>query len=373
MASSNNDKLISIAKPHTIKKFELIESYVETWAQKLLQNNGCEGIVFIDCMCNSGMYTTEDGKPVFGTPIRVARKLRDAAGQYPQKKVFVYLNDNNAEKIKLLQQHLPKESANFRYSLTVQDANEQLRQIGPKLSTKKQLHFFLLYDPYDATIDWTALAPFFRNWGEVLINHMVSDTVRAVKQAKKLETIKKYEGTYLSDFDSLLPHGSDRVAYEKRVEQIITMLKGGPRRRYFVSAFPVFNTRNALVYDLVHCTSNVAGFRLYKSTAWKTFGDKSSTKNTHGTEDLFFFDLDGSGAVKTNTDEGCYYIKDIADYLQSYFVGRQNVPFSELWSLLDNHPVFPSEGYRKQIKSELQNRYGAKVSRSAISFTDRRF
>ena len=58
MASSNNDKLISIAKPHTIKKFELIESYVETWAQKLLQNNWCEGIVFIDCMCNSGIYTT---------------------------------------------------------------------------------------------------------------------------------------------------------------------------------------------------------------------------------------------------------------------------------------------------------------------------
>ena len=115
MASSNNDKLISIAKPHTIKKFELIERYVETWAQKLLQNTWCEGIVFIDCMCNSGMYTTEDGKPVFGTPIRVSRKLRDAAGQYPKKKIYVYLNDNNAEKIDLLQQHLPKESSNFYY------------------------------------------------------------------------------------------------------------------------------------------------------------------------------------------------------------------------------------------------------------------
>lgn len=373
MASKNNDKMISVAKPHTIKKFELIENYVGAWAQKLLQNDWCESIVFIDCMCNSGVYTNDDGDIVYGTPIRVSKILRDAAGQYPKKKVFVYLNDNNTKKIELLKQHLPKECANFHYSITIQDANERLKQIGPKLALKKQFHFFLLYDPYDAAIDWTALAPFFRNWGEVLINHMVSDSVRAVKQATRQETIKKYEGTYLSDFDKLLPNGSDRTTYEKRIEQIITMLKGAPSRKYFVSAFPVFNTRNALVYDLIHCTSNIAGYRLYKSTAWKTFGDKSSTKNTHGNENLFFFDLDGSGTVKTNTDERCYYVKDIVDYLQSHFAGQQDVPFEELWNLLDEHPVFPSDGYRKPIKSELKTRYGAKVSRSTISFSDRRY
>lgn len=98
---------------------------------------------------------------MYGTPIRVSKILRDAAGQYPKKKVFVYLNDNNTEKIELLRQHLPKECANFHYSITIQDANERLKQIGPKLALKKQFHFFLLYDPYDAAIDWTALAPFF--------------------------------------------------------------------------------------------------------------------------------------------------------------------------------------------------------------------
>ena len=51
MASSNNKQLISIAKPHTIKKFELIESYIETWVQKLLNNPKCKRIVFIDCIC----------------------------------------------------------------------------------------------------------------------------------------------------------------------------------------------------------------------------------------------------------------------------------------------------------------------------------
>ncbi len=99
--STNNNLLVGEAHPHTIKKFELVTSYVETWAQKLLQNPACKGIVFIDCMCNSGVYIDNDGKEVFGTPIRVAKKLRDAAGQYPNKKIFVYLNDNSTARCKM--------------------------------------------------------------------------------------------------------------------------------------------------------------------------------------------------------------------------------------------------------------------------------
>ena len=49
MASSNNNEIISVVSPHTIKKFELIEAYVQAWAHKLLEfgrNTGkCKGIV----------------------------------------------------------------------------------------------------------------------------------------------------------------------------------------------------------------------------------------------------------------------------------------------------------------------------------------
>lgn len=47
---SSSDEIIGHANPHTIKKFELIEKYVEAWAHKLLQNQYCSGLVFIDCM-----------------------------------------------------------------------------------------------------------------------------------------------------------------------------------------------------------------------------------------------------------------------------------------------------------------------------------
>lgn len=56
--AAKKKNIISKASPHTIKKFELIEEYIKSWAQKLLLTESCNGLIFIDCMCNSGVYTT---------------------------------------------------------------------------------------------------------------------------------------------------------------------------------------------------------------------------------------------------------------------------------------------------------------------------
>ncbi|MDR3601417.1 MAG: hypothetical protein P4L49_13210 [Desulfosporosinus sp.] len=50
---------ITIAKPHTLKKFELISRYVDEWARKILGYPKSQGIIYIDCMCNCGMYYDE--------------------------------------------------------------------------------------------------------------------------------------------------------------------------------------------------------------------------------------------------------------------------------------------------------------------------
>ena len=359
MSSSNNFEIISRASPHTKKKFELIENYIETWAQKLMNNPACNGLIFIDCMCNSGVYYGDDDEEVLGTPIRVSKILREVAGQYPGKQVYLYFNDLSAEKIELLKTRLPEDKKNYHTIITNRDGNELLKEMGAKLNQRNKLHYFLLYDPYDASIDWEALLPFFRNWGEVMINHMVSDPVRAITQVKKQTKKEKYENTYLTDFANLVPFGSDKTAYEARVEKIINHLKG--QRRYFVAAFPFYNSQNFQMYSLIHCTSNKEGFKLYKKTAWKTFGAKSSTKNTHGNEQQMTLDFEGTGAITLPTDESCFFVTDIAKYIQKVFAGRENVPLSELWSLLDDHPIFPSEGYRPEIRSELKNTYGATI------------
>lgn len=91
MANKNSSKfLISKASPHTIKKFELIEEYVKSWAQKLMLNNFCNTLVFIDCMCNSGIYINDEtGQQTEGTPVRVAKVLLDVARNYPRKNIEI--------------------------------------------------------------------------------------------------------------------------------------------------------------------------------------------------------------------------------------------------------------------------------------------
>lgn len=359
MGSSNNNELISRASPHTQKKFELIEKYIMPWAQKLMNNTSCKGLVYIDCMCNSGLYHDDNGAMIEGTPLRVAHILRDIAGQYPFKQVYLYFNDRDAAKTALLSEKIPKGPANFHIEITCKDASDLLKTIGPKLD-QPNLHYFLLYDPYDANIDWEALLPFFRHWGEVMINHMVSDPARAISQVKKKSTMQKYEGTYMVEFAQLVPFGNDKAAYEKRVHQIINALKG--QRRYYVAAYPFYNTQNSQVYSLIHCTSNPVGFELYKKTAWQTFGDHSSNKNTHGYENQLMFDLGGSSSVTTPTDESCFTVLDIAKYIQYCFKGKRDVPLEEVYRSLESHPIFPADGYRTQIKDYLKSDFGAKIA-----------
>ncbi|NBH74083.1 three-Cys-motif partner protein TcmP [Clostridiaceae bacterium] len=359
MASSNNSKIVSKASPHTIMKFKLVEEYIKAWAQKLMLNSSCYGLVFIDCMCNSGVYTY-NGETVEGTPIRVAKALLDVAHTYPQKQIQIYLNDNSQEKVDELKKHLPADEGNFKIIVAAKDRDELLEEIGPQLHGRQHLHYFLFYDPYDASINWPVLIPFLRNWGEVMINHMVSDTIRAITQVRREATKEKYANTYLTDFEKLIPFGSEKKAYEERVEKIIQVLKG--QRRYFVGAFPFYNTQNSQLYSLIHCTSNIEGFKLYKQVAWKTFGGKSSTKDTHGDQLQLTFDFNNDGFFAPATDESCFFVTDIAKYLQRSFAGQSNVPLDSLWQLLDYHPIFPSEGFRKEIRAELKNTYGATFS-----------
>lgn len=49
-----------------------------------------------------------------------------------------------------------------------------------------------------------------------------------------------------------------------------------------------------------------------------------------------------------------------------------NVHFGEMWESLNDHLVFPSEGYEKEFKNILKKYYYAKVSTKSITFIDRR-
>jgi hypothetical protein len=371
MGNKKENSIISEASPHTIKKFEIIEQYVENWAQKLLNNSFCNKLVFIDCMCNSGEYVDENGKQVFGTPVRVTNVLLKTAEQYPNKKIEIFYNDKSAEKIDYLNSIIGGSSNNLILHTSVKDANLLLKEIAPQIVSGGHTNYLLVYDPYAATIDWSAIFPFINNWGEVIINHMLGDSIRAVKVAKSKDAVEKYESTYLTPLEELIPYGNDKNAYERKIELIINALRNTQKRNYYIASFPFFNSRNAIVYNLIHCTSSKIGFKLYKKVVWKVFEGKSSTKNTHGKEHQLMMDFENNGEIVSYSDKDCYYIKDVAVYLQKHFCGRTDVSLDAVWELLDEHPVFPSDGFRNEIKKELKNNHGAIITRNTISFANK--
>ena len=52
--------------------------------------------------------------------------------------------------------------------------------------------------------------------------------------------------------------------------------------------------------------------------------------------------------------EECYYVKDIAKDIYDKFHARGSVKLSEIYQYLDEHPIFPSDGYKQDIKRELK-------------------
>ena len=335
MARPKKVEIITEAKPHTIKKFELIEKYVEAWAYKILNYHGnpgyapASGVIFIDCMSNSGVYKDINGNHVEGTALRVAQCLNKVFANYPSKKAILIFNDLE--------------------------------------SYKNKYHTLLLYDPYNASIDWDAITPYLNRWGEVIINHMSSDTIRGISQAKKTGAVARYEETYRSSVESLLNASRDDL--DKIVVSIIQ--NNVHKSSYYVSPFAFYNRTNGKLYSLIHCSASVEGIKLYKKVAWQTFGNKSSLKNTHGLENQLTLDLDGNGISDVQTDEQCYFIHDIAKYIHDKYCARGEVGLNEIYDDLDVHPIFPTDGYKDDIKRELKQFFGVKFPKGGkVIFSD---
>lgn len=369
MTKNAQIEIITEAKPHTIKKFELIEKYVNEWARKILgytgKNglNGSKGVIYIDCMSNSGVYKDEVGNPIDGTALRVAKLLNQIILDYPGKHAILIFNDLQPARIEHLKEVINKENlSNIEVSYQNEDCNFFLRGLN-LTEFQKEYNTLLLYDPYKAAIDWDAVTPFLNCWGEVIINHMVSDTIRGAEQAKNKKTVERYQETYQKDITSLMKFVKDKNQLNKIILSIISKRTMGTSGQRYIASFPFFNRTNGLIYNLIHCCSNIKGIKLFKEVAWKTFGDKSSLKNTHGNVTQFEIDLFGNGVPSFATDDECFYVRDIAKYIYDKYSKEGTLSIKTVYADLDQHPIFPSDGYKLDIKKELKLLYDVKISK----------
>lgn len=99
MARGKKKTVIDTAHPHTIKKFELIEEYIKSWSQKLMLYENCNTLVFIDCMCNCGVYFDDDGNLIDGTSVRVANALLNVARKYVNPIMIVQVLNGSGSKL----------------------------------------------------------------------------------------------------------------------------------------------------------------------------------------------------------------------------------------------------------------------------------
>ena len=346
-----NECCVSTAHPHTIKKFELIEKYVDEWARKILGCKLSRGVLFIDCMCNSGVYYDDSGNLIDGTALRVVKHLNSIIPNYPDKKAIVCLNDNDPAKIDMLKNELSKiNHRNIQIFIGVNDCDQLLEWVD----TKKFRYFntLLIYDPYKAEINWAAISKYLNIWGEVIINHMVSDTTRGAKLAKKDEVIARYEQTYERSIGDICAVGNDRDKLNQIIIETLKKHITNASREHFLASVPFYNTRNGQVYNIIHCCSNIKGHILFKKIVWQIFGGKSSMKSSQNIEGQLAFGI-GNHQIETVTDESCYSVDDIAKYIYNKYHEYGSVNLGQIYTDLDHHPIFPSDGFKTKIKKSL--------------------
>lgn len=360
---------------HTEMKIELINKYVESWAYKILQypgkkvNSKNEGLVFIDCMSNAGMYRRKGTDYlVEGTALRVIRTLGPIMEKNPNKKALLFFNDICSNKIEYLENCAKRINyKNIEVNTSVLDKNVFLDKFPIKKYTNYQI--LLIYDPYKTDIYWNGIAPFFNVWGEVIINHMLYDVTLGIKNVKNNQAIRRYEESYQMSKNEIEEIHKDREKLNSRIIQLIKE-KRLRKGEYYISYASFFNKTRGEVYRLIHCSPSLEGIKLYKKCAWKTFDDKSSEKGLNKADGQLQMDFENESIDYRETEENCFTVLDIAKYICTKFKSRKKVEKKTVYADLDKHPVFPSEGYKRNIEKALKDMYGVKVTKTEFIFND---
>lgn len=82
-------KILDDKKAQTTNKIKYVSKYVENWLYVMANAKFSEGINFIDCMCNAGIYLDGD----FCTSIEVLKLFVASAAIHKDKTFNLYFND----------------------------------------------------------------------------------------------------------------------------------------------------------------------------------------------------------------------------------------------------------------------------------------
>lgn len=325
-------------KPQTEYKIQYIREYVLYWLKVSVNRDNIENINFIDCMCNAGIY--QDGD--FCTSVEVLQLFISEAKSHPQTNFYLYLNDYNAERIRISQKiicsFLTNENLNNIFvSYKTVDVNDYIeKHLLFEKSLKNAASNILFIDPYDMRkVKINSIRNFIKYfYCEVVFNVMTSDFTRNKNDKRIFELLgNKYE---ITTVDELMKFITNR-------------LKIGKMKYCFSYSFN--NLKNSEIYQILFLTPNIKGLEKLKEALRSVFKGMDKYKNKPNETQRELFTLEDSNAEE-NVLINCG--KEAQLELQYYFAGK-TVTYAEIEYFILERSVLAEHHIIKYILKPLIN------------------
>lgn len=289
--AKENEKYLDEAKLHTQYKIKYIKDYVRRWLNVAV-NYRQRNIVFIDSMCNAGIY--KNG--IKGTCIEVIELFIKHAKENEAKQFYVFLNDYDKDKINVLKDLISNYNIpnNLRINITDKDVVEYLSLLIEKNTFSSSCFTLLYIDPYNFGIP-NLLATIKRFidkfYCELLFNYFSSDVTRNKKNTSaknKMSKIKNELSSVITDINI------EDDENKEIINKLISTYKHTNNIKYSF-AYRFNNTNNAELYYIIFFTPNKRGLELIKESIWEVFNGEESFKKQ--------IDIDKSQLKLFNTND----------------------------------------------------------------------
>lgn len=289
--TKNNDKHLDEAKLHTQYKIKYIKNYVKRWLNVAV-NCSQRNIVFIDSMCNAGVY--KNG--IKGTCIEVVELFIRYAKENNNKQFYIFLNDYDENRIKILNEILNSydKPNNLKISVKNKEVVEYLNLLIDKNVFTGSCFTLLYTDPYNFGI--TNLLSTIKNfidkyYCELLFNFFSSDIRRNrnnISAQDKMSKIKNELSSVITNINVVEDENKEIL------DKLINTYKNTKNIKYSF-AYRFNNTNNAELYYIIFFTPNRRGLELIKETIWEVFNGEESFKKQ--------IDIDKNQLKLFNTDD----------------------------------------------------------------------
>lgn len=291
LIANKNGKCLDEAKLHTQYKIKYIKDYVRRWLNVAV-NSRQRNIVFIDSMCNAGIY--KNG--VKGTCIEVIELFIEYAKENQAKQFYVFLNDYDQDKIMVLKKLISNYNTpnNLRINITDKDVVKYLTLLIEKNIFSNSCFTLLYTDPYNFGIPnlLTTIKTFIdKFYCELLFNYFSSDVTRNKNNTSaknKMSKIKNELSSVITDINI------DDDENKEILNKLISTYKDTKNIKYSF-AYRFNNANNAELYYIIFFTPNKRGLELIKESIWKVFNGEESFKKQ--------IDIDKSQLKLFNTDD----------------------------------------------------------------------